>query len=156
MTYSDPIRPLNTQEPVEEIDNLPDIDYHNIKKAAMVLRALNHKLRQQVIKTIHENKRLTVTQLYVKLRLEQSVASQHLAILRKAGIVSTERDGKFIFYTINFSRIESINEFVKNLVGIIFNRVFFLLFYSPYLLFYLCRLNFFRFFKFERAEKYID
>src|SRR5450432_670705 len=117
MTYSDPIRPLNTQEPVEETDNLPDIDYHNIKKAAMVLRALNHKLRQQVIKTIHENKRLTVTQLYVKLRLEQSVASQHLAILRKAGIVSTQRDGKFIFYTINFSRIDSINGFVKNLVG---------------------------------------
>ena len=117
MTFSDPIRPLNTQESIGETDNLPDIDYHNIKKAAMVLRALNHKLRQQVIKTIHENKRLTVTQLYVKLRLEQSVASQHLAILRKAGIVSTERDGKFIFYTINFSRIESINEFVKNLVG---------------------------------------
>ena len=117
MTFSDPIRPLNIQEPVQETDNLPDIDYHNIKKAAMVLRALNHKLRQQVIKTIHENKRLTVTQLYVKLRLEQSVASQHLAILRKAGIVSTERDGKFIYYTINFPRIESINHFVKNLLG---------------------------------------
>jgi ArsR family transcriptional regulator, virulence genes transcriptional regulator len=115
MTFSDPIRPLNIQEPVEELDNLPDIDYHNIKKAAMVLRALNHKLRQQVIKTIHENKRLTVTQLYVKLRLEQSVASQHLAILRKAGIVLAERDGKFIFYTINPHRIGEINKFVKNL-----------------------------------------
>jgi DNA-binding transcriptional ArsR family regulator len=103
-------------KPLEEIDNLPDIDYHNIKKAAMVLRSLNHKLRQQVIKTIHENKRIAVTQLYIKLRLEQSVASQHLAILRKAGIVSTERDGKFIFYTINSSRIEAINEYVKNLV----------------------------------------
>ena len=101
---------------VEEIDNLPDIDYHNIKKAAMVLRALNHKLRQQVIKTIHENERLTVTELYVKLRLEQSVASQHLAILRKAGTVLTERDGKFIFYTINHSRIGEINQFVQNLV----------------------------------------
>src|ERR1017187_10569019 len=91
--------------PVEEIDNFPDIDYHNIKKSALVLRSLNHKLRQQVIKTIHENNRLTVTQLYVKLRLEQSVASQHLAILRKAGILSTERNGKFIYYTINSSRI---------------------------------------------------
>ena len=100
-----------------ESDSILDIDYHNIKKAALVLRALNHKLRQQVIKTIYDNKRLTVTELYVKLRLEQSVASQHLAILRKAGIVSTERDGKFIFYTINSSRIESINEFVKDLVG---------------------------------------
>jgi DNA-binding transcriptional ArsR family regulator len=117
MTISEPIQSFNLQEPGTEIDNLPEIDYHNIKKAALVLRALNHKLRQQVIKTIHENKRLTVTELYVKLRLEQSVASQHLAILRKAGIVNTEREGKFIFYTINSSRIKAINEFVKNLVG---------------------------------------
>ena len=101
---------------VTEKDNLPDIEYYNIKKAAMVLRALNHKLRQQIIITICENKRLTVIQLYIKQRLEQSEASQHLAILRKAGVVSTDRDGKFIFYTINPSRIESINKFVKNLV----------------------------------------
>jgi ArsR family transcriptional regulator, virulence genes transcriptional regulator len=114
---SDPMNSLNITAPVEEIDNLPDIDYYNIKKAAMVLRTLNHNLRQQVIKTIDDNKRISVTQLYVKLRLEQSVASQHLAILRKAGIVSTERDGKFIFYTINSFRIEAINEFVKKLVG---------------------------------------
>ena len=117
MTFSEPIQSLNKQEQGAENDSLPDIDYHSVKKAALVLRALNHKLRQQVIKTIYENKRLTVTELYVKLRLEQSVASQHLAILRKAGIVSTQREGKFIFYTINFSRIEAINEFVKSLIG---------------------------------------
>jgi DNA-binding transcriptional ArsR family regulator len=117
MTVSGSIQSLSEQGQGTENENLPDIDYHNVKKAALVLRALNHKLRQQVIKTIHENKRLTVTELYVKLRLEQSVASQHLAILRKAGIVSTQRDGKFIFYTINSSRIEAINEFVKSLVG---------------------------------------
>jgi DNA-binding transcriptional ArsR family regulator len=113
---SDPLNSLNITAPVEETYNLPDIDYHNIKKAAMVLRALNHKLRQQVLKTIPENKRIDVTDIYQKLRLEQLVASQHLAILRKAGIVSAERNGKFIFYTINSSRIEAINEFVKNLV----------------------------------------
>ena len=114
---SDPMKYSNISRPLEEIDNLSDIDYHNIKKTAMVLRSLNHNLRQQVIKTIHENKRITVTQLYIKLRLEQSVASQHLGILRKAGIVSTERDGKFIFYSINSSRIDAINQYVKNLVG---------------------------------------
>ena len=116
MTYSDPSRPLNLQRPVEETDNLPGIDYPNSKKAAMVLRSLNHKLRQQIIKTIYENKIITVTQLYVKLRLDQSVASQHLAILRKAGIVTTERHGKFIFYKIDPSRVEEVNGFVKNLV----------------------------------------
>ncbi|MEP6597114.1 MAG: metalloregulator ArsR/SmtB family transcription factor [Ginsengibacter sp.] len=117
MTFSEPIRHVAVQEQGLENAELPDIDYHNIKKAAMVLRSLNHKLRQQVIKTIYENQRLTVTQLYVKLRLEQSVASQHLAILRKAGIVGTQRDGKFIYYSINSTRIESINDFVKKLIG---------------------------------------
>lgn len=98
-------------------DALQNVDYLKVKKAALVLRALNHKLRQQIIKTIHDHKRITVTELYVKLRLEQSVASQHLAILRKADIVTTVREGKFIFYAIHEKRIAEINEFVKNLVG---------------------------------------
>ncbi len=117
MTISEPIRHIVTQEESAENNALLNIDYHNIKKAAMVLRSINHKLRQQIIKTIYDNQRVTVTQLYVKLRLEQSVASQHLAILRKAGIVGTQRDGKFIFYSINSARIEAINDFVKKLVG---------------------------------------
>ena len=58
-----------------------------------------------------------VTELYVKLRLEQSVASQHLAILRKAGIVFTLRDGKFIYYSINYSGVKEINLCSKNLAG---------------------------------------
>lgn len=91
-------------------------DYLKVKKAALVLRAINHKLRQQIIQTIHEHKRISVTDLYVKLRLEQSVTSQHLAILRKADIVSTVREGKFIFYTVNHDRIEDIKTFVSNLV----------------------------------------
>lgn len=94
-----------------------DSDYLRIKKAALVLRALNHKLRQQFIKTINEYGRITVTELYVKLRLEQSVASQHLAILRRAGVVSTIREGKFIFYTINEDRVEQIKQFVHQLLA---------------------------------------
>jgi DNA-binding transcriptional ArsR family regulator len=93
------------------------VDLYNVKKAAMVLRAINHKLRQQILKLIDENGKMTVTEIYVKLRLEQSVASQHLAILRKAGFVKTERDGKFIYYSVNTERLEELNKFVRELVG---------------------------------------
>ncbi|MEY4886279.1 MAG: hypothetical protein RL151_1588 [Bacteroidota bacterium] len=93
------------------------IDYLSIKKAALVLRALNHKLRQQMIKLLEEQQRMTVTELYVQLRLEQSVASQHLAILRRAGIVKAERDGKFIYYRINEERVRRINSFVETLLS---------------------------------------
>lgn len=93
------------------------MDYVHMKKAAMILRAMNHKLRQQMIRLLDENKKMTVTDIYVKLRLEQSVASQHLAILRRAGIVITEREGKFIYYSVNYARISELNEFVADLVG---------------------------------------
>jgi ArsR family transcriptional regulator, virulence genes transcriptional regulator len=92
------------------------IDYINVKKAALVLRALNHKLRQQIIKMLDENSKMTVTDLYIQLRLEQSVASQHLAILRRAGIVKTERDGKFIYYKVNEERVIQINQIVDSLL----------------------------------------
>ena len=92
------------------------IDYQNVKKASLVLRALNHKLRQQMIKMLEENNKMTVTDLYIQLRLEQSVASQHLAILRRAGIVKTERDGKYIYYRVNEDRIAQINQIVDNLL----------------------------------------
>lgn len=91
------------------------VDFVNLKKAAMILRALNHKLRQQIVKLIDENKKLTVTEIYIKLRLEQSVASQHLAILRRAGVVKTTRDGKFIYYAVNAGRIEGIMNCVHSL-----------------------------------------
>jgi len=92
------------------------MNFHNLKKAAMVLRALNHKLRQQILGLIDTEKKINVTEIYVRLRLEQSVASQHLAILRRAGIVNTQRDGKFIHYTVNHKRIEEIKKFVNDLV----------------------------------------
>ena len=92
------------------------LDYVAVKNAAMTLRAINHKLRQQIVKLLEENKRMNVTDIYVKLRLEQSVASQHLAILRRANIVITERDGKFIHYALNHARIAAVDKFVNELV----------------------------------------
>jgi DNA-binding transcriptional ArsR family regulator len=94
-----------------------EVDYLAVKKAALIFRALNHKLRQQMLELIHENGRMTVTEIYVKLRLEQSVTSQHLAILRRAGIVDTTRDGKFIWYSVDYNRIEQINDCVNNLLA---------------------------------------
>ncbi len=92
------------------------IDILQLKKAALILRAVNHKLRQQILKLLHQNERMTVTEIYVKLRLEQSVASQHLAILRKAGFVNTLRDGKFIFYSVNHDRLNQVHNFVHELL----------------------------------------
>ena len=91
------------------------LDYGVLRKAVLTLRAVNHKLRKQIINLLEDSSKLTVTEIYVKLRLEQSVASQHLAILRRAGVVKTTRDGKFIYYSLNKKRILEISELIEDL-----------------------------------------
>lgn len=98
------------------MNTMLNVDLANTRKAALVLRAINHKLRQQMLTLLSENQRMTVTEIYVHLRLEQSVASQHLAILRRAGFVKTERDGKFIYYAINNDRLEQIDHLAAEIV----------------------------------------
>jgi len=108
---------LLTLNTLSESGSSLKVDLLNVKKAALILRAVNHKLRQQILKLIDEQGKITVTEIYVKLRLEQSVASQHLAILRKAGFVNTDREGKFIYYSVNTNRLEELNQFIDALLS---------------------------------------
>ena len=105
------INPSPTMETELKIEML------QLKKAALILRSVNHKLRQQILKLIHQNGKMTVTEIYVQLRLEQSVASQHLAILRKAGFVTTIRNGKFIYYSVNTDRLSEVHQFSLQLLN---------------------------------------
>ena len=81
-----------------------------------MVRGINHTLRQRMLFLIHENKRMTVSAIYGKLGIEQSVTSQHLSILRNAGFVQTKREGKFIFYSVNYARLEQVHSIVHDLL----------------------------------------
>jgi DNA-binding transcriptional ArsR family regulator len=93
------------------------LDYGVLRGAVLTLRAINHPLRKRIIQLLEEKGNLTVTEIYVKLRLEQSVASQHLAILRRAGVLNTEREGKFIHYSLNKERLAEIADLVSDLAS---------------------------------------
>jgi DNA-binding transcriptional ArsR family regulator len=93
-----------------------DIDVLLLKKTALLYRAVNHQLRQQILSLLHKNNRMTVSRIYAKLRIEQSVASQHLAILRKAGMVISERDGKNVYYRVNYDRLQKFQAMSARLV----------------------------------------
>ena len=99
-----------------QTDNNFVIETIQLKKAALIFRAINHPLRQQILQLLHNQQKMSVTSLYVKLRLEQSVASQHLAILRRVGFVTTEREGKKVFYSVNYKRLEFVTGQALSLV----------------------------------------
>ena len=92
-----------------------NLSYENLRKAVLALRAVNHRLRQEIIELLQNREQTTVTDIYVKLRIEQTVASQHLAILRRAEIVNTIRDGKYIYYSLNEDKLMVIAKLVGQL-----------------------------------------
>ncbi len=93
------------------------VDVLLLKKGALVLRAINHKLRQEILYLIDKHKQITVTEIYEKLKLEQSVASSHLAILRKVGFVKTTRDGKKVLYSVDQENIQKVHKKVYEIIN---------------------------------------
>lgn len=82
----------------------------------MILRAVNHKLRQQILLLLEKKGKLTVTDIYMKMCIEQSVASQHLALLRRSKFVETTRQGKYIYYSVSDDKFEEISKVLDILV----------------------------------------
>ncbi len=100
----------------EERNKLVDtLDNIAIKKVAMTIRAINHKVRQRIIKLLKEHEQMSITDIYTNLSLDQFEVSQHLAILRRADIVVTKRDGKFIKYNLNYALIAAIVNFISHM-----------------------------------------
>ena len=93
--------------------NTTIINYDQVRKAQLVIRAIENPVRKQIIETLKSQPSITVTELYVKLRLEQSVCSQYLHILRFQKIVKTERAGKNIYYSLNTDRLKMIQQLVE-------------------------------------------
>lgn len=83
-------------------------DVELLTSASNKLRAISHQLRLQILGFIDSNDEINVNKIYNTLGLEQSITSQHLRILRAEGLVETTRDGKYVFYSINYKEIENI------------------------------------------------
>lgn len=67
--------------------------------AAALLRSIGNEQRLLVLCHLVEGE-LGVGELLARLELSQSALSQHLAVLRAAGLVRARRDGLQVFYAL--------------------------------------------------------
>lgn len=81
------------------------IDDEKLEMSSEVLRALAHPLRMRILAFIDKYGAVNVNKIYNTLQLEQSITSQHLRILRLAGLVETTRQGKYVVYEIAYDKI---------------------------------------------------
>jgi len=101
----------------QKLDEL-QIKSSYLKEGAGTFRAINNKVRLQILHLLHTNQRMNVTSLYEKLRLEQSATSGHLAVLRKAGLVNTQIEDKYRYYSVNYGRIKELHLYAEKLTSV--------------------------------------
>ena len=76
-------------------------------EASGFLKALSNENRLIILCNLLQGE-LSVGSLNEKVLLSQSALSQHLAVLRKDGLVCTRRDSQTIFYSIADSRVKEL------------------------------------------------
>ena len=99
------------------LNNAIALDIIKNKKVLHILRAINHPLRLKIIELLEINKKMTVTQIFTSLNLEQAVASQHLAILRKAGFVDTKKESKYMYYSLSYNFISHFTNTIELMIN---------------------------------------
>ncbi len=75
---------------------------------AMIIKALSHPTRIQILDILRKHDELCVCHLYEELELEQSNVSQHLKLLRDQGILSTRKVSQKVMYKIEYKEALSI------------------------------------------------
>lgn len=100
------------EAPTLKKEELP-IDTLGIKKAAFLLKAVNHPVRQSMLQVIHRAGEITVTDLRLEVNLIQPVASSHLAVLRKANLVSARRERQRVLYAVHYDRLSLLQQKIQ-------------------------------------------
>ena len=85
------------------------------RKEAAIFNALAHPLRLRILEKLRDGA-CCVCKIIPHVGGEQSNVSHHLAILRKAGIVHSEKRGTEVWYEVTDNRIFEILDLIKNCV----------------------------------------
>jgi DNA-binding transcriptional ArsR family regulator len=81
----------------------------NEKELALLHKALSVPVRLKILKLI-ANRPLCVKAITRFLGISQPAVSQHLAVLRRAGLVTGEKRGYMVHYSFNRSRFEVLKK----------------------------------------------
>jgi ArsR family transcriptional regulator len=78
-------------------------DDEDIERASRSLKAMSHPLRLKILCTLGDQE-VSVQEIVEQVGTSQSNISQHLAILRDKGILSSRKDANRVFYRVGDSR----------------------------------------------------
>ena len=79
-----------------------------------VFKAMNDPVRRQILKMLRK-KDMTAGDIAAKFEMTAPSISHHLEKLKRAGLVTTVKQGQFVLYSINTTIIDDLLEYLMTL-----------------------------------------
>lgn len=85
------------------------------KNSTKLFDALGNGIRFNIINYLCSGEKC-VCCILKKLNLPQNLVSHHLAILRKNGLITDHKNGKWVYYSLNKKNLEKLKKTLNNLI----------------------------------------
>jgi DNA-binding transcriptional ArsR family regulator len=82
------------------------------EELAKLAKAIGHPARVRILRLLSRKEARVCSQIVDDLPLAQSTVSEHLRILKEAGLVRSSQDGPRVGYCINFDGLRRLKAFV--------------------------------------------
>ena len=83
---------------------------------AELFRVLGHPARVRILELLRDGER-SVGSLQAELELDSGGTSQHLASLRRTGLVGSRREGTSVYYRVDDPRVFELLEVGRAIIG---------------------------------------
>jgi ArsR family transcriptional regulator len=83
---------------------------------AEMCKVFSNPIRLEILNLLRD-KELSVSQLIERTKLSQANISQHLAIMKSKGIVTSRRDGKNVYYKITRPKIIKAFDIIREVLA---------------------------------------
>lgn len=86
-------------------------------RVAALARALGHPARVQIVELLASQSTCRGADVFGELPLAQSTVSEHLRVLREAGIVDSSPEGPAMLYCLDRSALAEVADFIGRVAG---------------------------------------
>ena len=97
-------------------DGLEDLGPYDSDRIAQVAKALAHPARVRIVQQFDSDESHYAQEIVGNCDLAQSTVSEHLRILREAGVLHTIRDGPRVWYCLRRSVVRDFVRAIEDLL----------------------------------------
>jgi DNA-binding transcriptional ArsR family regulator len=90
------------------------LNKEKLEKAAYILKTVAHPTRLAIVDLLRLNERLSVNEIGDILKVEQSLLSHHLITMKLKGILSSEKEGQSMFYSLKEKDVPKLIECIEH------------------------------------------